>query len=154
MKKAGIKVEVTGVGDRYVLENMRANGHNIGGEQSGHIIFSDFATTGDGLITATQVLCALVKSGKKASELNELMTSYPQLLINVRVKSKEGWEENSKIMAAIAAGEKQLGDRGRVLIRPSGTEPLIRVMAEGPDQAELDQVCNDIADVIKEEIGA
>ena len=154
LKKAGIKVEVTGVGDRYVLENMRANGHNIGGEQSGHIIFSDFATTGDGLITATQVLCALVKSGRKASELNELMTSYPQLLINVRVKSKEGWEENSKIMAAIAAGEKQLGDRGRVLIRPSGTEPLIRVMAEGPDQAELDQVCNDIATVIKSEIGA
>lgn len=92
LKKAGIKVEVTGVGDRYVLENMRANGHNIGGEQSGHIIFSDFATTGDGLITATQVLCALVKSGKKASELNELMTSYPQLLVNVRVQSKEGWD--------------------------------------------------------------
>ncbi len=153
LKKAGIKVEVTGVGDRYVLENMRANGHNIGGEQSGHIIFSDFATTGDGLITATQVLCALVKSGKKASELNELMTSYPQLLVNVRVKSKDGWDANEKIMAAIAAGEKQLGERGRVLIRPSGTEPLIRVMAEGPDQAELEQVCNDIADVIKEEIG-
>lgn len=153
LKKAGIKVEVTGVGDRYVLENMRANGHNIGGEQSGHIIFSDFATTGDGLITATQVLCALVKSGKKASELNELMTSYPQLLVNVRVQSKEGWDANSRIMATIAAGEKALGDRGRILIRPSGTEPLIRVMAEGPDPDELEQVCNSIADVIREEIG-
>lgn len=153
LKKAGIKVEVTGVGDRYVLENMRANGHNLGGEQSGHIIFSDFATTGDGLITATQVLCALVKSGKKASELNELMTSYPQLLVNVRVTSKEGWDANSRIMAAIAAGEKALGDRGRILIRPSGTEPLIRVMAEGPDRDELEQVCNSIADVIREEIG-
>lgn len=153
LKKAGIKVEVTGVGDRYVLENMRANGHNLGGEQSGHIIFSDFATTGDGLITATQVLCALVKSGKKASELNELMTSYPQLLVNVRVQSKEGWDANSRIMAAIAAGEKALGDRGRILIRPSGTEPLIRVMAEGPDRDELEQVCNSIADVIREEIG-
>ncbi len=153
LKKAGIKVEVTGVGDRYVLENMRANGHNIGGEQSGHIIFSDFATTGDGLITATQVLCALVKSGKKASELNELMTSYPQLLVNVRVQSKEGWDANPRITAAIAAGEKALGDRGRILIRPSGTEPLIRVMAEGPDRDELEQVCNSIADVIREEIG-
>lgn len=153
LKKAGIKVEVTGVGDRYVLENMRANGHNIGGEQSGHIIFSDFATTGDGLITATQVLCALVKSGKKASELNGLMTSYPQLLVNVRVQSKEGWDGNNRIMAAIAAGEKALGDRGRILIRPSGTEPLIRVMAEGPDPNELEQVCNSIADVIREEIG-
>ncbi len=153
LKKAGIKVEVTGVGDRYVLENMRANGHNIGGEQSGHIIFSDFATTGDGLITATQVLCALVKSGKKASELNGLMTSYPQLLVNVRVQSKEGWDGNHQIMEAIAAGEKALGDRGRILIRPSGTEPLIRVMAEGPDPNELEQVCNSIADVIREEIG-
>lgn len=153
LKKAGIKVEVTGVGDRYVLENMRANGHNIGGEQSGHIIFSDFATTGDGLITATQVLCALVQSGKKASELNELMTSYPQLLVNVRVASKEGWDANPRIAAAIAAGEKILSDRGRILIRPSGTEPLIRVMAEGPDPAELEKVCNDIADVIREEIG-
>lgn len=153
LKKAGIKVEVTGVGDRYVLENMRANGHNIGGEQSGHIIFSDFATTGDGLITATQLLCALVKSGKKASELNGLMTSYPQLLVNVRVQSKEGWDRNHRIMEAIAAGEKALGDRGRILIRPSGTEPLIRVMAEGPDPNELEQVCNSIADVIREEIG-
>lgn len=153
LKKAGIKVEVTGVGDRYVLENMRANGHNIGGEQSGHIIFSDFATTGDGLITATQVLCALVKSGKKASELNGLMTSYPQLLVNVRVTSKEGWDGNHRIMAAIAAGEKALGGRGRILIRPSGTEPLIRVMAEGPDPNELEQVCNSIADIIREEIG-
>ncbi len=153
LKKAGIKVEVTGVGDRYVLENMRANGHNIGGEQSGHIIFSDFATTGDGLITATQVLCALVKSGKKASELNGLMTSYPQLLVNVRVQSKEGWDGNHQIMEAIAAGEKALGDRGRILIRPSGTEPLIRVMAEGPDPNELEQGCNSIADVIREEIG-
>lgn len=153
LKKAGIKVEVTGVGDRYVLENMRANGHNIGGEQSGHIIFSDFATTGDGLITATQVLCALVKSDKKASELNELMTSYPQLLVNVRVQSKEGWDANPRIMETIAAGEKALGDRGRILIRPSGTEPLIRVMAEGPDRDELEQVCNSIADVIREEIG-
>lgn len=153
LKKAGIKVEVTGVGDRYVLENMRANGHNLGGEQSGHIIFSDFATTGDGLITGTQVLCALVKSGKKASELNELMTSYPQLLVNVRVNSKEGWDANPRITDAVAAGEKALGDRGRILIRPSGTEPLIRVMAEGPDREELEQVCNSIADIIREEIG-
>lgn len=150
LKKAGIKVEVTGVGDRYVLENMRANGHNIGGEQSGHIIFSDFATTGDGLITATQVLCALVKSGRKASELNELMTSYPQLLVNVRVNSREGWDANPRITAAIAAGEKALGDRGRILIRPSGTEPLIRVMVEGPDQGQIEDIANRIVKAIRE----
>ena len=153
LKKAGIRVEITKVGDRYVLENMLAHGYCIGGEQSGHIIFTDYSTTGDGLLTALQVLSSLKRSGKKASELTALMTTYPQLLVNVRVATKEGWEENAAIQSAIAAGEKELGENGRILVRASGTEPLIRVMAEGPDQAQLDDICNRIADVVKKEQG-
>lgn len=154
VKELSGRAEITKVGDRYVLENMLANGYNLGGEQSGHIIFSDFSTTGDGPVTALQTLCAIRRSGKKPSELNELMTSYPQLLVNVVVKSKEGWEENANIAAAIKAGEDELGADGRILVRPSGTEPLIRVMAEGPDQAQLEVICQKIADVVVAEQGA
>lgn len=154
IKELSGRAEITKVGDRYVLENMLANGYNLGGEQSGHIIFSDFSTTGDGPVTALQTLCAIKRSGKKPSELNELMTSYPQLLVNVVVKSKEGWEENANIAAAIKAGEEELGADGRILVRPSGTEPLIRVMAEGPDQAQLEVICQKIADVVVAEQGA
>ena len=153
LKTAGGRAEITKVGDRYVLENMLANGYNLGGEQSGHIIFTDYGTTGDGLLTALQVLCSLKRSGKKASELTSLMTTYPQLLVNVRVATKDGWEENTVIQEAISQGNAELGDSGRILVRPSGTEPLIRVMAEGPDQAQLDVICNRIADVIKKEQG-
>lgn len=149
----GGRVDVTAVGDRYVLESMRANGYSIGGEQSGHIIFAEHATTGDGLITALQVLAALRRSGKKASELNAMMTTYPQLLVNVRVKTKAGWEENPAIRAAIKEGERILGSEGRVLVRPSGTEPLIRVMAEGSDQNQLEEVCGAIVEVVKHEQG-
>ena len=149
----GGHVDVTAVGDRYVLESMRKNGYTIGGEQSGHIIFAAHATTGDGLITALQVLAALHRSGKKASELNAMMTTYPQLLVNVRVKTKAGWEENTAIRAAIAEGERILGSEGRVLVRPSGTEPLIRVMAEGSDQTQLEEVCGAIVEVVKREQG-
>ena len=148
------RAEITKVGDRYVLENMLANGYNLGGEQSGHIIFSDFSTTGDGPVTALQTISAIKRSGKKASELNELMVSYPQLLVNVVVKSKDGWEKNEKIASAIKAGEDELGTDGRILVRPSGTEPLIRVMAEGPDQAQLEVICQKIADVVVAEQGA
>ncbi len=153
IKAAGGRAEITQVGDRYVLENMLKNGYKIGGEQSGHIIFTDFSTTGDGPITALQVLSSLKRSGRKASDLTNLMTTYPQLLVNVKVASKEGWEENEAIKAAIAAGEQELGSDGRILVRPSGTEPLIRVMAEGPDQAQLDTICHRIADVVKKEQG-
>ncbi len=152
LKAAGARAEITQVGDRYVLENMLKNGYKLGGEQSGHIIFTDYSTTGDGPITALQVLSSLKRSGKKASELTALMTTYPQLLINVKVGSKEGWEQNEAIKAAIKAGNDELGEDGRILVRPSGTEPLIRVMAEGPDQAQLDRICNAIADVVKKEM--
>lgn len=153
IKKAGGKVAVTKVGDRYVLENMLENGYVLGGEQSGHIIFSEYSTTGDGLLTALQLIWAVKKSGEKASALSALMTSYPQLLLNVRVRSKDGWEENAAIQAAIRAGGEELGESGRILVRPSGTEPLIRVMAEGPDQAQLNRICENIADVVKKEQG-
>ena len=153
IKKAGGRAEITKVGDRYVLENMLKNGYKIGGEQSGHISFTDFSTTGDGLITALQVLSSLKRSGRKASDLTALMTTYPQLLVNVKVATKEGWETNEAIKEAIAEGDKELGENGRILVRPSGTEPLIRVMAEGPDQAQLDRICHAIADVVKKEQG-
>ena len=153
IKKAGGRAEITKVGDRYVLENMLKNGYKIGGEQSGHIIFTDFSTTGDGLITALQVLSSLKRSGRKASDLTALMTTYPQLLVNVKVATKGGWETNEAIKEAIAEGDKELGENGRILVRPSGTEPLIRVMAEGPDQAQLDRICHAIADVVKKEQG-
>ena len=153
IREAGGRAESTQVGDRYVLENMLKNGYKIGGEQSGHIIFTDYSTTGDGPITALQVLSSLKRSGRKASELTALMTTYPQLLVNVKVATKDGWEENEAIRKAIEEGDQELGSDGRILVRPSGTEPLIRVMAEGPDQAQLDVICHRIADVVKKEQG-
>ena len=153
IKEAGGRVEVTAVGDRYVLENMLANGYNLGGEQSGHVIFSEFSTTGDGLITGLQVLSSVKRSGEKASALSGLMKSYPQLLVNMRVATKDGWEENEAIAQSIAEGNQELGDSGRILVRASGTEPLIRVMAEGPDQQQLDVICHRIAAVVKKEQG-
>ena len=149
----GLKTVATKVGDRYVLEEMLAHGYSIGGEQSGHIIFSEFNTTGDGQITAVQTLSALKKSGGKLSALASLMKDYPQILENVRVFSKTGWEENQEIADAIHAGETELGANGRILVRASGTEPLIRVMAEGPDTEQLARIVDDIVQVIRQEIG-
>ena len=153
LKANGCRLEITTVGDRYVLENMLKNHYNLGGEQSGHVIFTDFATTGDGLITALQVLSHMVSNKVKASAIVDGMISYPQLLVNVRVATKNGWEANENIQKAIAAAEQLLGSDGRVLVRPSGTEPLIRVMAEGPDQKQLDDVCHSVGAVIKEQQG-
>ena len=143
----------TQVGDRYVLEEMRKNGYSIGGEQSGHIIFADYNTTGDGLITAVQTLTVLKNDGRPLSELGSLMTDYPQILKNVEVYSKNGWEDNELIAAAIEAGASELGDDGRILVRASGTEPLIRVMGEGPDAEQLERIVDDIASVIDQELG-
>ena len=143
-EELGLTYKITAVGDRYVLENMRANGHKIGGEQSGHVIFSDYSTTGDGLITALQILTAMKKSNASASKLNALMTTYPQVLINVRVTNKAVCDTEA-VKLAIAEGELELGSTGRILVRASGTEPLIRVMAEGPDKNQLNRICNKIA---------
>ena len=153
IKKAGGKVEVAAVGDRYVLELMQEKSFILGGEQSGHVIFAEFSTTGDGVLTALQVISALKKSGKRMSELASVMKRYPQLLVNVRVASKEGWEENEAITQGIVQGESELGEDGRILVRPSGTEQLIRVMAEGPDLSKLEGIVNNIAHIVKTEQG-
>ncbi|MBP1764469.1 MAG: glmM [Firmicutes bacterium] len=151
IKQAGGKVLVTKVGDRYVLEAMLEKRLALGGEQSGHIIFSDYSTTGDGLITSLHLVAALRNSGKKMSEMGKCMTRFPQVLVNVRVNTKQGWEENTVIADAICAGEKKLGETGRILVRPSGTEPLIRVMAEGPELSALQCIVDEIAEVIRKE---
>lgn len=152
-KELGMQTCSTAVGDRYVLEKMLAEGYSIGGEQSGHVIFLDYNSTGDGLLTAVQTLSIMKEKGKSLSELAGLMTKYPQLLVNVRVLTKAGWETNTAIQDAIREAEEELGSNGRILVRPSGTEPLIRVMAEGPDQEQLDELCHRIGDVIRIEQG-
>jgi phosphoglucosamine mutase len=140
----GLKLHRTQVGDRYVVEAMRAEGYNVGGEQSGHIIMTDHATTGDGLVAALQVLAQLVSSGRPASELLHLFDPLPQLLKNVRFVGGEPLKDE-KVKAAIADAEQKLDGTGRLVIRKSGTEPLIRVMAEGEDkrlvEAMVDQIC-------------
>lgn len=145
LEELGLTSEVTAVGDRYVLENMLAKNHRLGGEQSGHIIFSDYSTTGDGLITALQVLTAMKKFKTSASKLNALMTTYPQVLLNVRVQNKDACQNSAAVKVAVAEGETELGTTGRILVRASGTEPLVRVMAEGPDKNQLIRICNKIA---------
>ncbi|MDO7908741.1 phosphoglucosamine mutase [Paenibacillus sp. JX-17] len=151
-EKLGLKTAKTAVGDRYVMAEMRRGGYNLGGEQSGHVIFLDYNTTGDGMLTAIQLADTLKASGKKLSELKSLMKQYPQVLVNVRVADKRNYEGNTAIGEAIAVVEQQLGDNGRVLVRPSGTESLIRVMAEGPDKDELEKFVGQIADVVKREL--
>ncbi|WP_189538850.1 phosphoglucosamine mutase [Novosphingobium arvoryzae] len=137
------------VGDRYVLEAMKAGGYNVGGEQSGHMILLDHGTTGDGTVAALQVLAALVQSGKKASELLHLFDPVPQLLKNVRFAGGKPLDD-PHVQAAIADAEAQLAGRGRLVIRPSGTEPVIRVMAEGDDAAKVEAVVDAICDAVKE----
>lgn len=152
METFGIETIKTQVGDRYVAEQLRKGGFSLGGEQSGHIIFYDFNTTGDGLLTAVQLLQVLQKKKQPASVLKKQMTRFPQLMTNVRVHSKEGWEENKAISQSIQQVQQQLGNTGRVLVRPSGTEPVIRVMAEGPDEEVLQQYVTQIAETIQKEL--
>ncbi|MGN1195680.1 MAG: phosphoglucosamine mutase, partial [Acutalibacteraceae bacterium] len=147
----GIKTEVTKVGDRYVLENMLENGYSIGGEQSGHVIFLDYATTGDGQLTALQVLRVMKKTGKTLSELASCMKVYPQTMINVKVSKmgKARFADDEEVKNAIVQAEKQLVNTGRVLVRVSGTEPLVRVMLEGENKKQIETLAREIADVIK-----
>ncbi|GAA4827458.1 phosphoglucosamine mutase [Paenibacillus vulneris] len=153
IESVGLKAAKTAVGDRYVMEEMRKGGYNLGGEQSGHVIFLDYNTTGDGILTALQLMDTVVQSGQKLSDLKGIMRKYPQKLVNVRVADKSKWKENHAIDEAIRKVEAELGDNGRVLVRPSGTESLIRVMAEGPDKAQVEAYVQDIADVIQKELG-
>lgn len=155
MKGANIDLVETGVGDRYVNEGMQKTGAVIGGEQSGHIIFREYNSTGDGMISAIMLLNIMNHKRLPISELaDQAMTSLPQVLVNVRVRDKHGWQDVAAIRDAIAAAEAQLGEDGRVLVRASGTEQLLRVMVEGKDQAGIEQLANAIADVVREAIGA
>lgn len=153
LSEHGCKAVYTKVGDRYVLEEMLAHHYSIGGEQSGHIIFPAFNTTGDGLITAVQTLSVLRDEKAPLSELARLMTTYPQILKNVTVYSKNGWEDNMLIQSAIESAKTELGSEGRILVRPSGTEPLIRVMGEGKDIDRLERVIDDIVSAVEQELG-
>ncbi len=152
-EKAKVKVYETKVGDRFVLEKMQETQAVLGGEQSGHIIFLEDSTTGDGVLTALKLLEVLKETGQPLSALASQMKVLPQVLVNVRVKDKTGWDENPQILSAIEEGEKLLTDTGRVLVRPSGTEPLIRVMAEGEDEEQLKEIVGQIAHVIQGELG-
>lgn len=149
-----IKCEKTAVGDRYVLEKMLKEGYNIGGEQSGHVIFLDYATTGDGELSGVQLLETVVKSGKKLSELASVMQVYPQVLINVKVspEGKQKYNNDEYIIAATQKAEMELMGDGRVLVRVSGTEPLVRVMLEGKDINHIQKLGEQIAQVIKERL--
>ncbi|MFZ5746036.1 MAG: phosphoglucosamine mutase [Pseudomonadota bacterium] len=145
----GLGLVRTKVGDRYVLEEMRRSGYNVGGEQSGHIILSDYATTGDGLVAALQVLAELAREGAPASEVLHRFEPLPQILKNVRFKGGRPLEEN-RVRDAIAAAEARLDGTGRLVIRPSGTEPVIRVMAEGDDRALVEEVVDSVCDAVRE----
>lgn len=144
----GLKLERTKVGDRYVVEKMRKGGYNLGGEQSGHIVLSDYSTTGDGLIAALQVLAVMVDADKPLSELSRVFEPVPQKLVNVRF-SNGAPLENETVRETIAAVEKRLGKSGRLVIRKSGTEPLIRVMAEAEDASDMEKAVNEVADAVR-----
>jgi phosphoglucosamine mutase len=148
-QELGIDSVFAKVGDRFVLEEMLAKGAIIGGEDSGHLIFLQHHTTGDGLITALQVLAAMKKEGKPLSELASIMSVFPQMLINIDVKRKPEIETVPEIMAAISEVEKKLGDKGRVLVRYSGTQNMCRVMVEGPTKEETQTCCRQIAYVVE-----
>ncbi len=144
----------TKVGDRYVLEEMLKNGYNLGGEQSGHVILLDYNPTGDGILTSLMLIQAILRSGKKASELGNLVKQYPQVLVNAKVDSnkKYDYEENEEIKIAIKKLEDEFAGNGRVLIRPSGTEPLVRVMIEGENQEYIEKKAKEIAKLIEEKL--
>lgn len=153
LRNAGGKVVKTGVGDRYVTEEMLRNGYNFGGEQSGHMIFFDHNTTGDGTLSALQMLAIMQRTGKPLSELAQVMTALPQLLCNVRVKQRVDLATIPEIKQVIEHCEEQLGQSGRVLIRYSGTEPLLRIMLEGESDAQIEQLAGEIVAAVETHLG-
>ncbi len=152
MSDAGISFEKTPVGDRYVLEKMLANGHKLGGEQSGHIIMRDFANTGDGLLTALQLMSVMARSKKPLAELAKVMDRFPQVLINVEDVKKEKLESSKAIAVAIGEYEAKLGTSGRILLRASGTEPLVRVMVEAESQSVAEEIAQKLASLVRLEL--
>ena len=150
LQQHGVALQRAKVGDRYVMELLQQGGWTLGGESSGHIICLDRTTTGDGIIAALQVMYAMFRTQRSLHELKSGMTKYPQSLVNVRIKNKVDIQSSPQLNDAIKQVESQLKDRGRVLLRPSGTEPLIRVMVEGNDKTEVEQLANNLASVVKE----
>jgi phosphoglucosamine mutase len=153
LKRANGKVVKTAVGDRYVVEEMRRKGYNFGGEQSGHMIFLDYNTTGDGMISALQLLAIAQRTQKPLSELARVMVPLPQVLINVRVKSRKNIEQIPEIGRVVKHVEEKLGDKGRILLRYSGTEPVLRVMLEGENKQEITNLADEIAGTVKKVLG-
>ncbi len=153
LEQIGLKAVKTNVGDRYVMEKMLQDRYNFGGEQSGHVIFLDYNTTGDGILTALQLVDVMKQSQQSLSQLKQLMQKYPQVLLNVKVSNKNGLEGNERIGQSIKEAEAKLGHNGRVLVRPSGTEQLIRVMVEGPDKDEIEKLAQNIVKEVEQELG-
>jgi len=153
LEDMGAGLEVTKAGDRYVLEAMQNQQLVLGGEQSGHIIFLDHSTTGDGILTSLKVLQAMVETGQPLCQLRRILTVYPQQLVNVKVRTKMGWDTNVVVQDAIKAAEDRLAPQGRIFVRPSGTEPLIRVMAEHPREGQAREAAAMTADCIKQQLG-
>jgi phosphoglucosamine mutase len=149
LKKLGVKVVRTQVGDRYVVEEMAKHGYNFGGEQSGHLIFLDYNTTGDGVLSALQVLAVMKREGKKLSELASILTPFPQVLLNVPVAHKKDPHQVPEVASLIKKVQKKLGEKGRVLVRRSGTESLIRVMVEGEKADEIKASAEEIAESVR-----
>lgn len=149
MREAGITTVQTGVGDRYVLERMRAGGFTLGGEQSGHLVLADHATTGDGLLTALHLAARVAQTGRSLADLAGAIPRLPQVLINVSGVDKARVDSDGEVRAAVAAAEARLGESGRVLLRPSGTEPLVRVMVEAAQQDQAEEEARILADVVR-----
>ena len=152
MGQRNIRVIETKVGDRYVLEELNEHGYSLGGEQSGHVIMSDFATTGDGLLTGLHLVSEMARTGSTLAELARVMTVYPQILVNVTGVDHHALATDTVISAAVAGAESELGETGRVLLRPSGTEPIVRVMVEAAEQATADRIAHALADVVRERL--
>ena len=154
LKDLGLGLVRTPVGDRYVTEHMRKHGYNVGGEQSGHIVLSDFSTTGDGLVTALQILAVVARSGKPVSEVCHRFQPLPQILMNVHCRNSGQPLDDATVQQAINQGENYLGKSGRLLIRPSETEPVIRIMAEGEDPQLVNAVVSNIMHALKDAAAA
>jgi phosphoglucosamine mutase len=152
MAEHGISVLQTAVGDRYVLEALGEHGLSLGGEQSGHVIMSEYATTGDGILTGMHLLAEMARTGKTLAELASVMTVFPQIMINVRDVDHHALASSVVIAAAVAAAEAHLGETGRVLLRPSGTEPMVRVMVEAAEQHTADRIAHELTVVVREEL--
>jgi phosphoglucosamine mutase len=152
MQENGITLRQTAVGDRYVLESLTEHQLSLGGEQSGHVIMSDFATTGDGILTGLHIVAEMARTGKSLKQLAAVMTVFPQVMINVREIDHHGLRGNAPIAEAVAAAEAALGDTGRVLLRPSGTEPMVRVMVEAADEHTAQRIADELATVVRAQL--